>query len=229
MAYASPDQVSSPFTWQNELQDWTKRGGLQNYLQTGLQDSTINKSGFYDRATAEAQALRAKTLAEAQGIIGQAPIAGIDPATAVSALQNADAQAIQQRNTARQAGFANAAGQQQSTTDWINQMMGSTGQAVNAQQQAWQNYQQAMINQAAQKQAEQNALIGTGIAAAGTIGGAAVAGPIGAAIGGGLAGLGSKAVMPSGGYTPASSAPAAVQQQYPWMAQSYSGPSNNYS
>jgi len=79
----------NPFSWQNELQNWTKTGGLQNYLQTGLQDSTIGKSGFFDQATQQAQALRAQNLAQVAQAIGNAPAAGIDPAQAVACSRTA--------------------------------------------------------------------------------------------------------------------------------------------
>ena len=214
----------NPFSWQNELGQWTKTQGLQNYLGTGLQDSTIGKSGFFDQATQQAQALRAQNLAQAAQAIGAAPVAGIDPAAAVAASQQAQANALAQRNAARQGGLQGAQKNLQSTTDWINQMMGATSQAVNKEQQEWQNYQQAMMQAAAQNQASISGMIGAGIGALGTIGGAAVGGPIGAAVGGSLGGLASKAVMPAGGFTPMSSAPASIQQKYGW----YSGPSNNY-
>jgi hypothetical protein len=191
----------NPFSWQNELADWTKTAGLQNYLNTGLQDSTIGKSGFFDQATAQAQALRAQNLAQVAQAIGQAPVAGIDPAQAIAAQQAQQAQALQQRQAARQGGYQTAQQNLQSTTDWINQMMGSTSQAVNKQQQEWQNYQQAMMQAAAQNQASQNALLGAGIGAAGTIAGTALAGPIGGALVGGLASAGAKSLMPSGGYS----------------------------
>jgi hypothetical protein len=217
----------NPFSWQNELADWTKTSGLQNYLNTGLQDSTIGQSGFFDQATAQAQALRAQNLAQVAQAIGQAPVAGIDPAQAIAAQQAQQAQALQQRQAARQGGYQTAQQNMQSTTDWINkmmsegsqinnQMLGSVSQAVNKQQQEWQNYQQAMMQAAAQNQASQNALIGAGIGAAGTIAGTAVAGPIGGALIGGLASAGAKSAMPSGGFTAQTSAPMAVQQKYGW-------------
>jgi hypothetical protein len=169
-----PANPTNPFSWQDELGRWTKTAGLQNYLQTGLQDSTIGKSGFFDQATAQAQALRAANIAQAQQAIGQAPVAGIDPAAAIAAGQQAQAQAFQQRQAARQGGWQTAQGNLQSTTDWINQMMGSTSQAVNKQQQEWQNYQQAIMGASAQNAAGINSMIGSGAATAGQLGGTAI-------------------------------------------------------
>ena len=163
----------TPFSWQNELQNWTKTGGLQNYLQTGLQDSTIGKSGFFDQATQQAQALRAQNLAQVAQAIGNAPVAGIDPAAAVAAGQQAQAQALAQRNALRQGGWQGAQQNLQSTTDWINQMMGATSQAVNKEQQEWQNYQQGVMNAAAQNAAGSNAMTGSYIGAGGAALGAA--------------------------------------------------------
>jgi hypothetical protein len=158
----------NPFSWQNELQQWTKTSGLQNYLGTGLQDSTIGKSGFFDNATQQGQALRAQNLAQVAQAIGNAPTAGIDPAQAIAAQQAQQAQALQQRNAARQGGYQSAQNNLQSTTDWINQMMGSTSQAVNKQQQEWQNYQQGIMNASAQNAASQNAATGSYIGAGGS-------------------------------------------------------------
>lgn len=222
--------TNSPFSWQDELNEWTKTSGLQNYLATGLQDSTVGKSGFFDEATRQGQAMQAQNIAELQQAIGQAPMAGIDPAQAVAAQQSAAAQALQQREAARQGGFQSARGNLQSTTDWINKMMnagsqinnqilGSVSQSVNKQQEEWRNYQNAMMQAAAQNQANQNALLGAGIGAVGTIGGAAIgslAGPMGTMAGSSLGGMLSKSVMPSGGFSATTSAPLAVQQKYGW-------------
>jgi len=159
----------NPFSWQNELGQWTKTQGLQNYLGTGLQDSTIGKSGFFDQATQQAQALRAQNLAQAAQAIGAAPVAGIDPAAAVSASQQSQANALAQRNAARKGGYQTAQGNLQSTTDWINQMMGSTSQAVNKQQKDWQNYQQAMMNAAANSASSTNSMLGSAASTVGTV------------------------------------------------------------
>ena len=205
-----PANQQNPFSWQNELQNWTKTGGLQNYLQTGLQDSTIGKSGFFDQATQQAQALRAQNLAQVAQAIGNAPTAGIDPAQAIAAQQAQQAQALQQREAARQGGWQTARGNQQSTIDWINQMMGTTSQAVNKQQQEWQNYQQAMMQAAAQNQSSTNALIGSGIQAVGTIAGGALAGPIGAGIAGAGTSALTKSLLPTGGYSSMGAAQSAA-------------------
>jgi len=159
----------NPFSWQNELQQWTKTGGLQNYLQTGLQDSTIGKSGFFDQATQQAQALRAQNLAQVAQAIGNAPTAGIDPAQAVAAQQAQQARDLQQRQAARQGGWQTAQGNLQSTTDWINQMMGSTSQAVNKEKQEWQNYQQALMTGSANSASSTNSMLGTAASTIGTV------------------------------------------------------------
>jgi hypothetical protein len=200
----------NPFSWQNELQQWTKTGGLQNYLGTGLQDSTIGKSGFYDQATAQAQALRAQNLAQVAQAIGNAPTAGIDPAQAIAAQQAQQAQALQQRNAVRQGGYKAAQGNLQSTNDWINQMMGSASQAVNKQQQEWQNYQQALMQAAAQNQSSKNAMLGAGIGALGTIGGAAIG-----SLGGALAQGAMKQYAPT-------------QSMQTYIPQNWSDPSSQY-
>ena len=201
----------SPEYWKNQMANYAKTTGLQNQLASGLGDSTIGRSALYDQATAQGQAFRNANLGQAQQIIGSAPTGGyIDPSSAISAQQAAQAQNYQQRGNLIGGVLQGAQANQQSTTDAINQLMaGSTG-AYNANQQNWQNYYQAKMNQQAQNQAEQNALLGTGIQALGTIGGAAVGGPMGAMIGGSLAGMGSKALMPSGGYNSMQAAQSAA-------------------
>jgi hypothetical protein len=170
----SAEDYVSPDYWKNQMEEWSKTKGLQNYLKTGLQDSTIGKSGYFDQGTLQGQAFRDANLARAQGIIGNAPVAGIDPAQAIAAQQAANAQGMQQRSAFRNSMLGNAQANNQSTTDWINQLMGSTSKAVNASQQNWQNYQQGIMNAGAQNSAGINSMIGSGAAAAGSIAGAAI-------------------------------------------------------
>jgi len=147
--------ATSPDYWQKQMQNWGKTTGLQSYLGSGMQDSTIGKSAFFDAATPQGQAFRAQNLALAQGIIGQQPTTGIDPAAASAQLQQAQMQAMQDRAAYRaamlhsieQAGQtslgaqANAANAYQqgsgmyakSTSDWINQLMGGYSQAGQSQ------------------------------------------------------------------------------------------------
>jgi hypothetical protein len=151
---AAADMVSPDF-WQKQMDQWGKTKGLQAYLGTGLQDSTIGKSGFYDLATPQGQAFRAQNLATAQSIIGAQPTTGIDPATAVGQLQAAQSKAMQDRAAYRagilaateragqtamtaQANAANAYQQgsgmyAKSTSDWINQLMGGYSQMGQSQ------------------------------------------------------------------------------------------------
>jgi hypothetical protein len=164
----SAEDYVSPDYWKKQMEEWSRTKGLQNYLGTGLQDSTIGKSGYFDEGTLQGQAFKDANLAKAMGIIGNAPVAGIDPAQAIAAQQAALTQGMQQRSSFRNSMLGNAQANNQSTTDWINQMMGSTSQAVNAHNQNWQNYQQAVMNAGAQNQASKNAMIGSGAAAGGT-------------------------------------------------------------
>jgi hypothetical protein len=164
--------TSSPFSWQNELQDWTKKAGLQQYLGTGLQDSTIGKSGLYDLATQAGQQFRQKQLAGAEQAIGPAPVAGIDPQQAVQAGLAEKAAAYQQREGARTGGYEQAMANQQSTTDWINQMMGATSQLLNKNQQEWHDYRQGLLTAGAQNAAGKNAMSGAYIGAGGAAAGA---------------------------------------------------------
>lgn len=180
-----------PGTWQKQMDDWAKRTGLIQLLGSGLQDSTVGKSALFDRATLEGmQFRRAQEQAAAQLLAAnQQPVAGLDPQSVLNMQNAASANAMQQRAAHRDAMLKAAGGEQQSTTDWVNQMMGSTNQAVESNRKDWQNYQQAMLQSAQSQANSRNALIGAGIGALGTIGGAAIGGPMGAALGGKLAGM----------------------------------------
>lgn len=168
----------NPSYWQNELQDWTKKAGLQQYLQSGLQDSTIGKSGFFDAATEQGKKFRERDLAATEQALGPAPTAGIDPAQAVQAGIAENMGAFQQRENMRQGGYAGALANQQSTTDWINQMMGSTSNMLNKNDEDWHNYRQSVMSVRGQNAAGQNATTGAyaggGLALAGTIAAAVI-------------------------------------------------------
>ena len=187
------NEDSAPSYWQNQLNNWTKTKGLENYLGSGLQDSTVGRSGFFDQATAQGQALREAGARQAQGIIGQAPVVGINPSSGAEQLQGASAQQAKQGVAGINAAVQGGQGQAQSTQDWINQMMGSQSQAVNAHNQNWQNYQQAMyqgaVNNAASQNAAQGAMWKQGGQLLGMAGGAAIGslgGPMGTMVGAGL-------------------------------------------
>lgn len=187
------NEDSAPSYWQNQLNNWTKTKGLESYLGSGLQDSTVGRSGFFDQATAQGQALREAGARQAQGIIGQAPVVGINPSSGAEQLQGASAQQAKQGVAGINAAVQGGQGQAQSTQDWINQMMGSQSQAVNAHNQNWQNYQQAMyqgaVNNAASQNAAQGAMWKQGGQLLGMAGGAAIGslgGPMGTMVGAGL-------------------------------------------
>jgi hypothetical protein len=206
--YQSALEDVQPNAWEKRMENWARTKGLQNYLTRGTEGS-FGQSAFGDEASAQGEAVRNARLARAQAIIGQQPSVGIDPGQAVAALQGAQAQAMQQRAGMRERGFGLAQGMGQSTSDFINQMMGATSQGVGANQAEWRNYQNAMMQQSAQnyamkaqqaanEQANQNALISAGIGAAGTIAGTALGGPLGGALVGGLTSAGTKAAMGGG-------------------------------
>jgi hypothetical protein len=167
------NEDSSSNHWQNQLDSWTKTKGLENYIKTGLQDSTVGKSGLFDDASVEAESLRARAMQQAQNIIGQAPVTGINPTSGAQQLQAANAQQAQQANKIVNSAVQNSASNAQSTQDWINQMMGSQSQAVNAQNQNWQNYQQAMYQGAVNDAQSKNAAAGSMMQTGGEVAGAA--------------------------------------------------------
>jgi hypothetical protein len=181
----------SPDYWNKQMANYAKTTGLQSQLASGLGDSTIGKSALYDKATAQGQVFRNANLGQAQQIIGNAPTGGyIDPASAISAQQAAQAQNAQGRSNLIGGVYQGAQANQQSATDWINQMMGASSQAISANQANWQNYQQAMMNQAAQSQASNNMMSGLGIGALGGLGGSMLGSSGGSGSGGSSGGIG---------------------------------------
>jgi len=164
---------SGNYLWSDQLNNWSKTKGLENYLGTGLKDSTIGKSGFYDAATQQGSALRAQNIAQAQALIGQPPVTGINPTAGAQQLESAAAQRAKLGREIINSAIQGAQGNAQSNMDWINQMMGSESQAVNANNQNWQNYQQAMyqgaVNDAQSKNSATGSMYAAGGAAAGAI------------------------------------------------------------
>jgi hypothetical protein len=152
---------SNPNYWTSQLHDWSRTKGLEDYIGSGLADSTVGKSGFFDAGTIADQAFRAKNLAEAQSIIGQAPVTGINPTAGAQQLQQAQAGTAQQARAGLNAAIQGSQGNAQSTMDWINQLMGSQSEFANAHQQNWQNYEQAMYNNAIQNAASRNSGMGS--------------------------------------------------------------------
>jgi len=173
--------------WEKQLNDWAKHKGLTQYLGSGLQDSTVGRSGLFDASTMEGMALKRANLQNAAQYLAGNPLpnAGLDTGSILGAEQQAAAAGMQQRAGFRDAMMGRTQGAMQSTTDWINQMMASTNSAAEGYKKDWQNYQQAMLQGAQHNADATNALIGAGIGAVGQIGGAAVGGGMGGGGGGG--------------------------------------------
>jgi len=176
---ASGVGASSPYTQQN----------LAQLFGSGMQDSTIGKSAYFDTNTAQGLARKQAAEQAAANYLAQnqAPTAGLDPGALVSAQQAAQAQAVQNANANQANIMGSTQANLQSTSDWINSQMANASQAVGANQQNWQNYQQALLNAAAGNRASQNATTGALVSAAGTIGGAALGGGFGGVLGNALA------------------------------------------
>jgi hypothetical protein len=169
---------TSPDYWRGQMDNWARSRGLSDALRSGTGGSSFGQSAFADRATQQGQQFDLANLQAAQNIIGQAPTAGIDPGQAIAQLQAAEAKAVQDRMNYKNAVAAGAAGQQQTTMDWINSMMGSTSKMLGARDQSWQNYQQGMMqgaaNNAASANAAKGAAVSAGIGAAGLIAAVAI-------------------------------------------------------
>lgn len=164
---------TSPGAWEKHMQEWGKRQGLMKMLGTGLQDSTVGKSGYFDAATAEGQAFRRNQQAAMGAYLAQnaAPQVGLDPASILGTEQAVRAAGMQQRAEMPKNMLNMASGNAQSTTDWINQIMASNSQFINAHQAAQQNQQQALMDANAQNNASKNAMTGAMIGAGGAVAG----------------------------------------------------------
>jgi hypothetical protein len=174
-----------PGSWEKQMRDWAKNFGLAQNLSLGTQDSTVGKSALFDAATMQGLALRRAQEEAASRLLGanQQPVAGLDPQSILNMQNTAAIDAMRQR-AGFKSGILNAAGgQQQSTTDWLNQMMGSTNQAVESGRKEWKDYGNALYKAQVDKSNQRNALIGAGIGAVGTI----LGGPMGGAAAGMLA------------------------------------------
>ena len=174
--YKAAEENTTNDFWTKQMDEWSKTKGLKGYLGSGLADSTIGKSGYFDTATAQGKAFRDSNLQQAQNIIGQQEQVGIDPAQALAAQQNALTQGFQQRAANRAMGANIAQGIGQSTTDWINSLMSSTSKGVAAQQGNMQNAAQANWELEAQRAAAGNKAGGAMASGLGKIGSGALSG-----------------------------------------------------
>ena len=159
-----------PGQWQKRMDEWSKHAGLVRNMGLGLGDSTIGRSAFYDQATVEGQALRrAQEQGAAQLLAAnQAPVAGIDTAHVLGAENAAQTAGIQARNQQRAGAIGAAQQNNQSMTDWINQIMNSSSQSINAYNQGEQQYHQGLMNAATQAAASNNAVTGQYVQAGST-------------------------------------------------------------
>lgn len=165
-------------SWEKQMKDWAKTAGISQFLGSGLGDSTINRSALFDEATREGAAIRQAKLQGAAAYLSANPMvdAGVNAGSAIGAQQAAQIEGLQRRSGFRDVMLGRTEGAAQSTTDWLNQMMDSSNQAVEKYDSEWDTYQQSMLD-SAQKQADATtALIGAGIGAAGAVGGGMAAG-----------------------------------------------------
>jgi hypothetical protein len=179
------EQELSGNSWEKQMKDWAKTTGISQYLGSGLGDSTINRSALFDAATREGAAIREAKLRNAAAYLSANPMvdAGINAGSAIGGMQTAAVQGMQQRSGFRDAMLGKTHGVAQSTSDYLNQVMASTNQAVESNDSKWDKYQNAMYKSAKDKADAKNAMIGSAISAVGTVAGAAVGGPMGAAMG----------------------------------------------
>jgi len=162
--------------WQKQMNDWAKHAGLSKLLGSGMQDSTVGKSAFFDDATIQGQAMKQAQMGRAAALLSSnpSPQVGLDAASILGAEQAGGAQNMQQRAAFRNALQGQTQQAAQGTTDWINKMMQSTNSAAEGYRKDWQNYQQAMLDGAQKNADRSNALMGAGIQAAGSVAGGAL-------------------------------------------------------
>jgi hypothetical protein len=175
-ALTSPEEASK------YINEWSKKQGLIQGFETGLQDSTIGKAATYDAALQAKRNREQQNIALQQQVLQQmqAPVGGIDPASSIAAQQQAQGQNLQSMQNWQNAMYGNIGGYNQSVAD---QMAQSGVNFQNMQQSAAQNrqnYMNTMLGVQSQNQAGKNAMTGAYVGAAGSVIGGA-AGGIGSA------------------------------------------------
>lgn len=216
--------LTSPEAANQYLNEWAKRQGLIQGIETGLQDSTIGQAATYDAALQARQNQEQQNIALQQQLLQQmqAPVGGIDPTSSISAQQAAQGQNLASMQNWQNAMYGNIEGYNQSIADQMSQLGANFQNLQQSSAQNRQNYMQAMLNQSAaneamkanqlgiaqsiqaQNEAAKNAMTGAWVGAAGSaIGGAA--GGIGARYGGGggggsgITGYGGQTYVPKSG------------------------------
>lgn len=181
------EALVSPEATAARQNQWLKTSGLQRILGSGTGLGTFGAAAIADAATEQGFQNMLRNIQIQQGVLGAAPSVGVNPSSAASQIEAAKAQQIANANAFQQnllqqgSGLLNNA--LQSGQSLSNAAMQLTQQDLMNRYQA--NMQNAM-NQYQAQQANQDmwgTLAGTGIGALGTIGGAALAGPIGSAVG----------------------------------------------
>lgn len=165
-----------------QMDQWARSTGLARLIGSGMQDSTIGKSAFFDQATQEAAALRDRGLGEATNWlnVNQAPDAGLDPGS-IRGLESAvGQQGVAQRAGIRQQGVGLAESQSQSASDWINKMMSNLSGTTAGLKQDSDRYVQAQIDAGNAKEARKQAMIKAAAAAALTVATAGAGAPLAA-------------------------------------------------
>jgi hypothetical protein len=157
--------------------DATKKWMDQWAIKSGLgSDSLIGRSAIYDQATQEGRQAKLQNLQIQQGYLSQtpSPIGGLDPASIIAAEQAAKAQNLQSMQQYQGNVMQGSQQLNQSTTDWINSNLGQLQKINQVDQQNQSNYEQAMLKQAQQMAASENASKGAMITTGGAVAGAAI-------------------------------------------------------
>jgi hypothetical protein len=174
------------------MERWAKERGIIDVARSGIDpSSTIARSAFFDTATEAGRKRRLEDLTTRQAYLQQktAPIGGIDVGKSLAAQEETKAANINKMNMFQQQQLQNIFGMNQSYSDFVNRTMGEASSAFEAANANVREYQKALINDILERNAAQNAatgaaaqgrqaqtgaIAGAGIAAAGTLGAAAI-------------------------------------------------------
>ena len=170
-------EATDPEATQRWATQQALKAGLMRGAQVGITpESSIARSAMFDLSTEAGRQARLQNLALQQGYLAstQAPVGGLDPATAIAAEQAAKAQNLEAMRRWQENVLGGQLGLAQSQSDWINQSLGNLANIGRTQQQDVQNYQQAMLQQTAQNVESKNRMKGSMIAGGGALAGATI-------------------------------------------------------
>jgi hypothetical protein len=186
------ESATSEDAFKSFMDRFARDRGITSFAGTGIDpSSTIGRSAIFDSTTEAGRRRMAEDIALRQTYLQQtpAPLGGLDPGQLVAGQEATKAANVGSMNQFQQQQLQNIFGTTQSYSDFVNRMMGETQSGFQAERANLRDYQKmladdiiernratnaAMGAASAGQQAERGAIIGGGLAAAGTIGAAAI-------------------------------------------------------